>query len=79
MGALFAPVTTTPWMENAPTAQATTTVSPLAAQATTTVPPRAEMPQSKTGLHFERCCACHGGQQAQAHTPQPTTEQEVAP
>jgi hypothetical protein len=68
MGASVTPVTTIPWMENAP-----------AAQATAMVPSQTVAPRLETDLPFERCRTRHGGWQAQARAQQPTAEQEVGP
>jgi hypothetical protein len=46
MGALSAPIITTPLMENAPTTQAMMTI-----------PPRMAAPQSNTDLPFKQQCA----------------------
>jgi hypothetical protein len=58
VGALPAPVTTTPWMENAP-----------AAQAMTMVPPRTMALWLDTGLPFEkRCPRQEGAVSARSHS-----------
>jgi hypothetical protein len=61
------PITTTLWMENAPTTHAMTAV-----------PPRMATPWPDTGLPFEQRCAHQEGQRAQAHARQPNVEQKVA-
>jgi hypothetical protein len=55
-GALPAPVTTTPWMENAP-----------ATEAMMTVPPWTAAPRPDTGLPIEQRRAHQEGQREQAH------------
>jgi hypothetical protein len=55
IGALLAPITTTPWMENAPSTQATMTL-----------PPQMAALQPYTGLPFEQWCALQVGQRALA-------------
>jgi hypothetical protein len=61
-------IITTPKMESA-----------LTAQATTTVPPWMAVPQPKVCLSFKRRHGGGGGQQAQARARQPTTEQGTVP
>jgi hypothetical protein len=67
-GAPPAPVTTTPWTENAPRTQAMTTA-----------PPRTAGPRPDTGLPFEQSHTLQGSQQMQAHARQPTAEPETVP
>jgi hypothetical protein len=67
-GAPLAPVTTTPWMENAPATQAMMMVPPQMATPWLYCPPFQAMPHS-SGWR----------QQAQTHAQQPTTKQEAAP
>jgi hypothetical protein len=67
-GASLAPVTTTPWMENTP-----------AAQATMMVPLWTATPRSETSLPSERCHTRHGKQQTKARARQPIAEPGATP
>jgi hypothetical protein len=66
MGALPAPITTTPWLENTP-----------ATQATTTVPPRVSMSRSNISLPFERRCTFREGQRVRACAKELNAEHEA--
>jgi hypothetical protein len=67
-GAPPTPVTTMPWMENAPPTQAMMNVPPWMAAL-----------QPDIFLPFEQCCTRQGRQQEQAHARQPTTEPKIVP
>jgi hypothetical protein len=66
-GALPTPITTMPWMENAP-----------AIQVMMMVPPWTAAPQPDTRLPFEQWCARQEGQRAQARAWQPSAKQKAA-
>jgi hypothetical protein len=66
-GALPTPITTMPWMENAP-----------AIQVMMMVPPWTAAPQPDTRLPFEQWCARQEGQRAQARSWQPSAKQKAA-